>query len=121
LALIDLKRLHEAQVAVNEAEELSRDAGSPEWTAYTLLAQAQLAEAHGNFAGALQHASEAAEIFRKEGTRFDEAMALCVVARAQRKLGHADKATEAYERAVAELKLIGNVAMAARVAQNELN
>jgi tetratricopeptide (TPR) repeat protein len=121
LALIDLKRLDEAQTAVNEAEELSRDAGSPEWAAYTLLAQAQLAEAHGDFAGALQHGGEAAEIFKKEGTRFDEAMALCVVARAQRQLGHADEAVKAYERAVAELKLIGNVAMAARVTQNELD
>jgi predicted ATPase len=116
LALIDLTRLDEAQAAVNEAEELSRDAGSPEWTAYTHLAQARLAEARGDCALALQHGGEATEIFKKEGTRFDEAMALRVVARAQTKLGHADEAAKAYERAVGELKLIGNAGMAARVA-----
>jgi predicted ATPase len=116
LALVDLNRLDEAQAATNEADELARDAGSPEWTAYAFMAQARLAEARGDCASALQQGSEAADIFKKEGTRFDEAMALRVVARAHGKLGQAAEAAKAYERAIGELKLIGNAGMAARVA-----
>ena len=96
LALIDLTRLDEAQVAVNEAEELSRDAGSPEWTAYTHLAQRGWPRRGATCAGALQHGNAAAEIFKKEGTRFDEAMALQVVARAHAQSGHAQEAAKAY-------------------------
>ena len=52
--------------------------------------------------------------FKKEGTRFDEAMDSRVVARAQYKLGHAGVAIQAYERAAGELTLIGNAEMARR-------
>ena len=111
-ALLELNQPDAAAADAAKVAELARDAGSPEWTAYNHLIQARLAEAHGNLAETLEQAQAAADIFREEGTRFDEAIALRVVARAQRGLGQMDAAAKSLGRAIDELRLIGNGEMA---------
>ena len=112
-ALLELNQPDAAAIDGAKVAEIARDAGSPEWTAYNHLIQARLHDAHGDSAATLESVQAAANIFREEGTRFDEAIALRVVARAQRALGQFDAAAKSMERAIGELRLIGNSVMAA--------
>ena len=112
LTLLDLNQPDTAATDATKVAAMARDAGSPEWTAYSHLVQARLAEVRGNLAEALEEAQAAASIFCEEGTRFDEAIALRVVARVQQALGQAEAATQALNRAIGELQLIGNSEMA---------
>lgn len=118
-SLIDLRRLDEAKATLNELIPLTQESGLAEWEAYAHLAQARHLLATGDTQTALELAQSAAKVFEEEGTRFDQAIALRILARAHLALGQRETGIAQFERAANLFKLIGNDEMSA-VLLNEL-
>ncbi len=118
-SLIDLRRLDEARIVLDELIPLAQESGLREWEAYAHLAQARYLLATGDVDAGLQLAQSAAQVFEEEGTRFDQAIALRILARAHLAMGQNEVGCAEFERAAGLFKLIGNIEMSA-VLTNEL-
>jgi RecA/RadA recombinase len=116
---IDLRRLDEAKATLDELIPMTQESGLAEWEAYAHLAQARYTLAMGDPQTALELAQSAAKVFEAEGTRFDQAIALRILARAHLALGQRDTGCAGFERAALLFRLIGNTEMYA-VLTNEL-
>jgi RecA/RadA recombinase len=118
-SLLDLRRLDEAKTTLDDLIPLTQESGLREWEAYAHLAQARYLLACKDAHTALQLAQTAARVFEEEGTRFDQAIALRILARASLALGQKETGFAEFQRAAGLFKLIGNTEMAA-VLTNEL-
>lgn len=120
-SLIDLRRLDEAQATLNVLLPMTQESGLREWEAYAHLAQARYMLATGDAQSALQLAQSAAHVFEEEGTRFDQAIALRILARAHLALGQAETGRTEFERASNLFKRIGNTEMSAMLTSELAN
>jgi hypothetical protein len=118
-SLIDLRRLDEAKATLDELIPMTQESGLREWEAYAHLAQARYMMLCNDAQTALQLSQSAAKVFEEEGTRFDQAIALRILARAHLALGQKEMGFAEFQRAAGLFKLIGNSEMAA-VLMNEL-
>jgi tetratricopeptide (TPR) repeat protein len=118
-SLIDLRRLEEARATLDELIPMTQESGLTEWEAYAHLAQARYMLACKDAQLAMQLAQSAAKVFEAEGTRFDQAIALRILARAHLALGQNDIGFAEFQRAASLFKLIGNNEMTG-VLTNEL-
>lgn len=112
-SLIDLRQLNEAKATLDELIPMTQESGLREWEAYAHLAQARYLLAIGDQQTALELAQSSAQVFEEEGTRFDQAIALRILARTHLAQGHTELGCTEFERAANLFKLIGNMEMAA--------
>jgi hypothetical protein len=118
-SLIDLRRLDEAKTILDALIPMTQESGVREWEAYAHLAQARYMLSCNDIQSALQLTQSAAKVFEEEGTRFDQAIALRILARAHLGIGQIDLGFTEFQRAAGLFRLIGNEEMAA-VLTNEL-
>ncbi len=116
---IDLRRLDEAKATLDALIPMTQESGLAEWEAYAHLAQARYLLATGDSQTALELAQSAAQVFEAEGTHFDQAIALRILARAHLALGQRDTGVAEFTRAANLFKLLDNNEMAS-VLINEL-
>lgn len=111
-ALLDLKRTDEAKATLDRLTPLEKEGHSHLGQAHAQLARARYALETGDAPTAVQLAQTASEMFQAEGVRFDEAIALRILARAHTASGQPSEAATEFERAASLFKLIGNDALA---------
>jgi hypothetical protein len=111
-ALIGLRRLPEAHVLLEQADDIANSSGIREWMAFVKLMHARYNIAIANYDVAADLASEAARIFGEEWALFEEAQAIRIVARAHKHAGNPSAAQFYYGNAIERFERIGNAPQA---------